>query len=213
MQPAKLIENYARVTVDAIPLFARAVVRDTTGSEFIKDGAKLVADLLAAADALEKFEADHANPDAGQRAFRDELRRAVLTELNRAAKRLNLDYPGNEPALLSSGLTLADRPGAAARVGNTRGTTIEILDSKQPGVLTIRYLTKPLKSTHVINRVTTDDKLPEENWPLVLGGARTRDIGPFPKGTLVGIKAAGVLGSTTEPEYSDVVWHYVQTGA
>ncbi len=213
MQADKLIENYSRVPVEKISPFAHDVVRDTTNSEFITDGAKTVATLLVSVAALDKFEQDHANPDGGQRARRDELRLDVINELGRAAKTLNLDYPGNSPALISSGLTLADRTGGSNKPGSNRPTTIEILDSKKPGFLTIHFLTKPLKSVQTINLVTIDEHLPEEQWKLYLGGGRTRDIGPFPKGTLVGIKSAGVLTSTTEPEYSDVVWHYVQTGA
>lgn len=213
MQADKLIENYARTPVEKISSFAHDVVRDTTNSEFIKEGSKTVAPLLVSVATLDKFETDHVNPDAGQRAFRDELRLDVINELSRTAKTLNLAYPGNGPALISSGLTLADRSGAGSKAGSARPTTIEITDSKKPGILTINYLTKPLRSVQTINRVTIDQNLPEENWPLVLGGGRTRDVGPFPKGTLVGIKAAGVLGSTTEPEYSEAVWHYVQTGA
>ncbi len=213
MQPDKLIENYARVPVNKISSFAHDVVRSTTDSEFIADGAKTVAPLLKSVTTLDKFETDHVNPDAGQRAFRDELRADVLNELGRAAKTLNLAYPGNGPALISSGLTPADRSGTASKAGSARPTTIEILDSKKPGFLTIHYLTKPVKSVQIINLVSTDEALPEEQWTLMLGGGRTRDIGPFKKGTLVGIKSAGVLSSTTEPEYSEVVWHYVQTGA
>ena len=213
MQPDKLIESYVRTPVDRISSFAHDVARSTTDSEFIKDGKTTAAPLLAAVTALDTFEADHVNPDAGQRARRDELRADVLNELGRAAKTLNLGYPGNGPALLSSGLTLAARAGTGLKAASTRATTIEVLDSKQPGFLTIRYLTKPAKSVQTVNLVTEDEKLPEDQWRLVLGGGRTRDIGPFKRGTLVGVKAAGVLTSTTEPEYSDVVWHYVQTGA
>ncbi|UOQ72453.1 hypothetical protein [Hymenobacter cellulosilyticus] len=120
MRKPKLIEDYNRLSYDAVSPLAHSVVRQTEASLFVADGRSLTKALATAVAALDADVAATDYPTPAQTAHRDELRTTVLRELGRLAKRLNLDYPANEPALLSSGLTLAEN-------GSTGGLT-----QKQP---------------------------------------------------------------------------------
>jgi hypothetical protein len=212
MRKAKLIETYNKLTTEAISPFAHSVVRQTTSSPFIKDGGILTRDLTVAVQALDADTAAIDYPTPAQTAHRDQLRAATTTELSRLAKRLNLDYTANEPALLSSGLSLAVlSPSSAARalVPDAALLGFELLDSGQPGCLLLR-LARPTGTVQNLIRYTTDDKLPEDNWCVAVGGGRERELGPFDSGTKVFVKAAALMGSTTAPQYSGIKSRIVQ---
>jgi hypothetical protein len=212
MRKAKLIEAYARLASDTISPFAHSVVRQTTSSTFIKDGAILTRDLTVAVQALDTDTSAIDYPTPAQTAHRDQLRTATTTELGRLAKRLNLDYAAQEPALLSSGLTLAVlSPVSSARalVPDAALLGLELLDSGQPGCLLLR-LARPAGTTQNLIRYSTDEKLPEDNWCVAVGGGRERELGPFDAGTRVFVKAAALTGSTTAPQYSGVKSRIVQ---
>ena len=211
MRTAKLIEDFGKLANDAVSPTAHSVSRQTTASTFIVDGKKLVADLdKSVAD----YDADVAAvdyPNPAQTARRDELRTAVVTQLNRLAKRLNLDYSGNEVALLSSGLTMANGSGTAARSNHDlpAPTDVELVDSPTEGCLYL-HGKRPAGAVQNLARYTTDKALPEENWLVAVGGGREMELGPFASGTKVWAKLASLTGSTSSPVYSAVVSRIVQ---
>jgi len=212
MRKSKLIETYATLANDTVSPFAHSAIRQTTSSPFIKQGDTLVMPLTSAVAALDADVAALDHPTPAQTANRDLLRTTVTTELSRLAKRLNLDYLGDEPALLSSGLTLM----AAATVSATRTLApvavpmeFELLDGGQPGCVLLK-LSRPTGTIQNLIRYSTDEKLPEDNWCVAVGGGRERELGPFDSGTKVFVKAAALAGSTTAPQYSGVKSRIVQ---
>ena len=211
MRLVKLLEDYTRVLTDAISSLAHSVVRQTTTSAFLTDGKKLVIDLDQSVVALDADVAAIDYPNPAQTAHRDELRTAVTTNLGRLAKRLNLDYPGNEPALLSSGLTMANTSGTAARGTHDlpAPTDVELVDSLSAGCLYL-HGKRPAGAVQNLARYTTDRALPEENWLVAVGGGREMELGPFAGGTKVWAKLASLTGSTSSPVYSAIVSRIVQ---
>ena len=213
MRKPKLLEDYTYLTYDAVSPFAHGAVRQTTTSPFITKGADLVKPLTAA---LALFDADVAatdHPTPAETAQRDQLRSATITEVNRLAKRLNLDYPADEPALLSSGLSLTSATGTAARSLIANATDVimdfDLLDGTQPGFLLLK-LRRPPGTLQNLIRYSPDVKLPEEQWSVAVGGGRERQLGPFESGTKVCVKAAALTASTTDPQYSTVKSRIVQ---
>lgn len=212
MRKPKLIETYVKLTYDVISSFAHSVVRQTTSSTFIKDGGILSRDLTVAVQALDADVSAIDYPTPAQTSHRDQLRTATTTELGRLAKRLNLDYPANEPALLSSGLTLAATTTVSALrtlAPDTATPVLDLVDGGQPGSLLLR-LSRPAGTIQNLIRYTTDDTLPETSWLVAVGGGRERELGPFDPGTRVFVKAAALATSTLTPHYSDVKSRIVQ---
>lgn len=213
MRKPKLIEDYRLMAYDAVSPFAHSVVRQTSTSTFIKSGPNLVTLLVAALTMYDEDVAafDHLAP--AQTAYRDGLRTAVITQLNRLAKLLNLDYPGNEAALLSSGLTLMEHTGNSATgrpiAVETSIMDFDLLDASQPGCVVVK-LKRPTGTIQNLLRYTTDPQLAEEHWLVAVGGGRERQLGPFPSGTKVLVKAAALAGSTVDPQYSGVKSRIVQ---
>ncbi|MBF9223169.1 hypothetical protein [Hymenobacter ruricola] len=212
MRKPKLIEDYSSLLVDAVSPFGHSVVRQTAASAFIADGDKLSKDLDLALEAYDTAVAAVDYPSPAQTAQRDQLRQAVTAQLNRLAKRLNLDYPANEPALLSAGLTLAATTGTGASQSLAPATALmefELLDGGTPGCLLLRF-SRPPGTVQNLIRFTTDNTLPESQWEVAVGGGREREIGPFPSGTRVWVKVAALTGSTTAPQYSAIKTRLVQ---
>jgi hypothetical protein len=212
MRKPKLIEDYNTLSYDAVSLFAHSAIRQTTSSAFIANGGSLLPSLQAAVAALDADVATIDYPTPAQTANRDRLRTAVTAELGRLAKRLNLDYQGQEAALLSSGLTLAASTGSAAARSLAPVAVpmeFELTDGGQPGSLLLK-LSRPTGTIQNLIRYTTDEKLPEDNWCVAVGGGRERELGPFDSGTRVFVKAAALAGSTTSPQYSGVKSRIVQ---
>ena len=203
MRKPKLLEYYTFLLVDAVSPFAHSVIRQTTVSPFIPGGADLVKDIVKPLAMLDANIAATDHPSPAQTAQRDLLRADVIAELGRLAKRLNLDFPGDEPALLSSGLTLGSQAGTAARAlaSDAPVMEFELLDGLQSGCLLLK-LARPHGTTQNLIRYTTDPKLPEEHWLVAVGGGRERQLGPFEPGTRVYVKAAALTNSTTEPVYA-----------
>ena len=213
MRKPKLIEDYSTLPYDMVSPFAHSVERQTTVSTFIKSGSNLVTLLTAALSAYDEDVASYDHLSPAQTSYRDGLRTAVVTQLNRLAKRLNLDYPANEAALLSSGLTMIDLVSSAAA---GRPTAVEmsvmdfdLLDASQPGCVVVK-LKRPTGTIQNLVRYTTDPQLDEEHWLVAVGGGRERQLGPFPSGTKVLVKAAALAGSTVDPQYSGVKSRIVQ---
>ena len=214
MRKSKLIENYGQLPYDTVSPLAHTVIAATTGSQFLTKGAELVKSLAAA---LTLYDADVnavPNPTPAETVHRDQLRTAVTTELARLGKRLNLDYPADEAALLSSGLTMAAVSGTAAPQSLAAAATatamnFELLDAAKPGYLLLK-LTRPTGTIQNLIRYATDPHLDEKNWEVAVGGGREREIGPFVSGTRVSAKVAGLTGSTTDPQYSAVQSRLVQ---
>jgi len=210
MRKSKLIEDYKDLAYDAVAPFAHAAIRQTTASPFLTKGADLVKNLAAAVAALDADVAATDHPTPAQTAQRDLLRAATATELGRLGKRLNLDYPGDEPALLSSGLTLASATGTLASVAPAPASVMDFdLVDSAAGYLLVK-LRRPAGVTQNLIRYSLDGKLPEDNWLVAVGGGRERALGPFESGAKVFVKAAGLTGSTTEPQYSAVKSRIVQ---
>ena len=212
MRKPKLIEDYSALSYDAVSPLAHAAIRQTTTSPFLTKGADLVKPLAAAVALLDADVAATDYPTPAQTAQRDLLRTATVTELGRLAKRLNLDYPADEPALLSSGLTLAATSSTAATQSLAAPTAVmdfELLDGSKPGYLLLK-LSRPTGTVQNLARFSTDPHLDEKNWEVAVGGGREREIGPFASGTRVAVKAAGLTGSTTDPQYSAVKSRLVQ---
>ena len=211
MRKPKLIEDYTYLTYDAVSPFAHGVIRQTTASAFLTKGADLVKALTAAVALHDADVAATDNPTPAQTAQRDLLRTAVRTELGRLAKRLNLDYPADEPALLSAGLPLVGTAGAAA--GPSLAAAAPVMDFELvdgPASHLLLKLKRPTGTTQNLIRYTTDEKLPEAQWAVAVGGGRERLLGPFAAGTRVWVKAAALTASTTEPQYSAVKSRIVQ---
>ncbi len=211
MRKAKLIEDNSKLTHDAVSPFAHSVVNQTSSSSFLLKGPDLVKPLGLTLVAYDTDVTTVNYPTPAQTAFRDQLRTAVTLELNRLAKRLNLDYPGNEPALLSSGLTMGSMSGTAARSTANLGapTEVELLDGATAGCLLLR-LKRPLGAVQNLIRYSTDAALSEDQWHVVVGGGREREFGTFASGTRVYVKVACLTGSTTVPDYSAVLSRIVQ---
>ncbi|RZK14034.1 MAG: hypothetical protein EOO56_25790 [Hymenobacter sp.] len=212
MRKPKSIEDYRYLSYDAVSPFAHSAIRQTTASTFLTNGASLVTALTAAVDALDVDVAAIDYPTPAQTANRDLLRTTVTAELGRLAKRLNLDYQGDEPALLSSGLSLV----ASAVASTARSLApvpalmdFELLDGAQPGCLLLK-LSRPTGTIQNLIRYATDATLAEDNWCVAVGGGRERELGPFDSGTKVFVKAAALAGSTTSPQYSAVKSRIVQ---
>lgn len=213
MRKPKLIEDYRYLAYDAVSPFAQSAIRQLTTSPFIGDGADRAKALAAAATAYDADVAAVGYPTPAQTANRDLLRLVVFTELGRLAKRLNLDFPGDEVALLSSGLAMVS---AAATTGPGRALAatetlmdFDVVDDAQSGYLLLKFR-RPTGTIQNLVRYSHDEKLPEECWPVAVGGGRERQLGPFPSGTRVQVKAAALTGSTTEPMYSGVKARIVQ---
>jgi hypothetical protein len=209
MRKSKLLEDYTYLVHDAVSPFARSVTRQVLASTYIANGPVLVTALEGAVATLDAN--DHPTP--ADTAQRDLLRVGVFNELGRVAKRLNLDYLGNEPALLSSGLVLAEN-GSGSRPGTAPGLAdavmeFELLDGSQPGCLLLR-LKRPTGTIQNLIRYAAEAGLAEEQWLVAVGGGRERQLGPFESGTRVFVKAAALAGSTTEPQYSAVKSRIVQ---
>ena len=212
MRKAKVLEDYSKLSYDTVSPFAHGVVRQTTSSPFLAKGADLVKPLAAALALLDADVAATDHPTPAQTAQRDLLRTATVVELNRLGKRLNLDYPADEPALLSAGLTLAAMSGTAATPSLAVAGAVmdfELLDSATPGHLLLRF-SRPPGTIQNLTRFSTDAHLDERNWEVAVGGGREREIGPFASGTRVSVKAASLTGSTTDPQYSAVKNRLVQ---
>ncbi|WP_210521022.1 hypothetical protein [Hymenobacter terricola] len=210
MRKSKLIEDYAKLANDALAPFAHSAVRQTSTSGFIKNGGELTKPLDVAVALLDADVAATDHPMPAQTAQRDLLRAATVLELNRLAKRLNLDYLADEPALLSSGLTLASSTGTLARVAPATETVMDFdLVDSTIGCLLVK-LKRPTGTTQNLIRYSLDGKLAEDNWLVAVGGGRERVLGPFESGTKIFVKAAGLTGSTTEPQYSAVKSRIVQ---
>lgn len=213
MRKSKLLEDYTYLVHDAVSPFARSVARQVLASTYIANGPALVAALEGAVATLDANVAGNDHPTPADTAQRDLLRIGVFTELGRVAKRLNLDYLGNEPALLSSGLVLAEN-GSGSRPGTAPGLAdavmeFELLDGSQPGCLLLR-LKRPTGTIQNLIRYAAEAGLAEEQWLVAVGGGRERQLGPFESGTRVFVKAAALSGSTTEPQYSAVKSRIVQ---
>jgi hypothetical protein len=217
MRKTKLIEDYSGLLSDDVSAFARNAVRQTAGSHFIKDGYKLTIFLNEAVELLDTYlayVATASHPTPAQTAQCTMLCTGVVRELNHLAKCLNLDYTNNERALLSSGLTLAiigisvpvvPRPTVAAEAA----IDFELLDGPQPGCLLVR-LRRPANAMQNLLRYSVDELLPEEYWPVAVAVGDERQLGPFPSGTRVLVKGAGLTGTTLEPQYSPVQSRVVQ---
>ncbi|MGY3089211.1 hypothetical protein ACVWYF_002251 [Hymenobacter sp. UYAg731] len=202
MRKPKLIEDYTYLLYEAVSPLAHAVVRQTTASPFLDKGADLVKPLTDAVALLDAAVAATDCPTPAQTAQRDLLRTATITELGRLAKRLNLEYSANEPALRTAGRTLV---GTATDVA----MDFELLDGTPPGCLLLKFR-RPTGTIQNLVRYATDAKPPEDNWLVAVGGGRERQLGPFESGTRVFVKAAGLVGSTTEPQYSAIKSRIVQ---
>ena len=212
MRKPKLIEDYSYLLVDSLSPFAHSVLRQTTASPFIASGAALAQPLTAAVDALDANVAAIDYPTPAQTANRDQLRLAVTTELGRLAKRLNLDYTGQEPALLSSGLPLMATTGATPARPLDMETDLmdfDLLDGTQPGCLLLK-LKRPPGTIQNLIRYTIAETLDEDQWSVAVGGGRERQLGPFKSGTRVWVKVAALQGATTDPQYAGVKTRIVQ---
>ncbi|WP_223652183.1 hypothetical protein [Hymenobacter psoromatis] len=212
MRKPKLIEDYSYLLVDSLSPFAHSAARQTATSAFIASGGVLSQPLTTAVDALDANVAAIDYPTPAQTANRDLLRLAVTTELGRLAKRLNLDYTGQEPALLSSGLTLmaAASTAATSSLDTEMGLMdFDLLDGTQPGCLLLK-LKRPTGTIQNLIRYTIAEDLDEDQWSVAVGGGRERQLGPFKSGTRVWVKVAALQGATTDPQYAGVKTRIVQ---
>ena len=213
MRKAKLTEDYSKMLKDAVSPYAHSVIRQMATSTFIPDGVKITTRLSEALLELDREIASVDYPTPAQTAQRDLLRTAVMMELGRVAKVLNLDYLGNEPALLSSGLrlvdTLASTTASRATIEAEAVLEIELFDGSQPGCVLVKMKRHKSMKQNLL-RYTVDASLPEEHWAVAVGGGRERQLGPFPSRSVLLVKGAGLTASTTEPVYSAVKTRVVQ---
>ena len=207
----KLNTNYDDVKNDALSLFGHGVVEKTTTSPFIANGADLAQPLATALKKLDDDVTAVIYPTPAQTVQRDAFRKAVRTELGRLAAQLNLDYPGNEAALLSSGLTMGQPGGAHSRKPGELDppTEVELFDGSRPGYLLVRGK-RPAGAVQNIIRASFDPAVPAEEGQLFVGGGRECEIGPFPPGAVVEVVWACLTGSTTVLNYCAPVSRRVQ---
>lgn len=205
MRKAKLKTNYGHLHDDEVSPVAHGVVAQTAASSYISHGSTLAQPLSDAVAALDAATALTAHPTQQQTAERNVLRTAVREEMGTMAVKLNLDFTGNEAALLSSGLELAEVPTRHREVGVP--TDLTLTDAPVAGYLRPRCK-RPAGALVTMWRYTTDAALPEAQWLVAFGPDAA--LGPFASGTRVGVKAAALTGSTREPAYTAVVWRIVQ---
>ena len=207
----KLNISYEDIKNDGLSLFGHGVVEKTSTSTFIANGAELAKPLAVALKTLDADVTAVVYPTPAQTAQRDTFRKAVRTELGRLAGQLNLDYAGNEAALLSSGLTMGNPGGAHARKSGELDppTDIELLDGTAPGCLLIRGK-RPTGAVQNIIRASADPAVPAEHGQLFVGGGREREIGPFPSGSVVAVVWACLTSSGMSCNFSASVSRRVQ---
>lgn len=208
MRNPKLKTNYNYVREDVLSATGHSVVQQTTDSEYIATGVTLAGPLKTAVEALDAAMAETATPSRAQTAQREKLRRAVRGAMGTLGAQLNLAYPGQAPALLSSGLELADASGVPRPV-DTPPTDVALTDSTVSGYVDLGFK-RPPGATITMSRYTTDPTLAEDHWCVKVGGGRKQILGPYAKGTELFAKVAGINASTTEPDYSVVVSRIVQ---
>ena len=210
MQKAKLIENYEYLLNDAVSPMAHSVITQTTASTLITNSSLLTEGLKTSVGAYDNFVNVLGFPSPADTAMANNLRNDVKTQLGRLAKQLNLDYPGKEAALKSSGLPLANPNTAPRPDGDGQfNPVITLSDGTTPGCLLVTFEGFG-GSVQKISRYNPGLPLPPEHWPVAMGGGRSREIGPFPKGMDVQVMSAPLTGSTTDPIYSPVVSRIVQ---
>lgn len=207
----KLNISYEDIKNDALALFGHGVVEKTSTSTFIANGAGLAKPLATVLKMLDDDVMTVVYPTPAQTAQRDLFRKAVRTEVGRLAGQLNLDYPGNEAALLSSGLTMGQPGGNHARKAGELDppTDIELLDGSAPGCLLIRGK-RPTGAVQNIIRASHEAGVPAEEGALFVGGGKEREFGPFPSGAVVTVVWACVTAASTTLNFSAPVSRRVQ---
>lgn len=207
----KLRTSFSALKNEVLSEYTHGIVLQTSTSTFIAEGVTLTKPLATAVKTLDAAISLTTNPTKAQKAERDNLRLDVKNELGRLAIQLNLDYEGDTPALLSSGLPLAGSKGTAGRplAELPAPTKVSLLDGEQPGCVLVKFK-RPAGAIQTIIRYTTDPTLPEENWHVAVGGGRVRELGSFPVGSRVYVKVAVLGGSSMEPVYSAVQSRIVQ---
>jgi hypothetical protein len=209
MRKPKLKSSYDFLSNDTLALYAHGVVQQTTTSPYFSKGAELAAPVQTAVAALDAAVAETAHPSPSQTAARDAIRITLRDALGALATRLNLDFIGQEAALLSSGLELVQQAAAAAHADDLAPTDVSLVDAPQAGFLVVRFK-RPANAVQTLIRYTTDGALPEEQWLVAVGGRQERVLGPFRSGQRVGVKVAALAAGTTEADYAAVVWRIVQ---
>ncbi len=207
----KLNTNYDDVKNDALSLFGHSVVEKTSTSTFLVKGIDLAKPLVTALQLLDDDVTTVVYPTPAQTVQRDSYRKAVRTELGRLATHLNLDYPDNEAALLSSGLTMGQPSGAHARKPGELAppTEVELFDGTLPGWLRVRGK-RPTGAVQNTVRASGNPAVPPEEGTLFVGGGHEFEIGPFEPGAVVVVVWACLAGSTTTLNYCAPVSRRVQ---
>ena len=207
----KLKTYYNNIHNDKLSLFSHGVIDKTTDSKFIKIGSTLVGALTDATLALDTNVSTILYPTPADMAQRRRMRQAVRVELGRLAAQLNLNFPDNEEALRSSGLTMSATGSAHRRpIELPAPTDVELVDGSQPGYLCIKSK-RPKGTIQNLIRASQDPGVPgEQGAHIFVGGGRERELGPFPSGAVVEAVWACLNSSTTEPVYCAPVRRRVQ---
>ncbi len=190
----KLLLDYSYLRVSEISAFAHAVIGSIMVSSYIAGGKALVAGLEIAVKALDDFTEAHPQLTKPLTAQLTVLRKAVLAELFKIATQLNLDFAGNEAALLSSGLVLAADPQALQPpvapalceiVFGTQSGSMGIHIKRAPGTMNVKWY------------YTTDPALPLEQWKYCLLNADELSITGLKAGERLHAKAACINSAST----------------
>ncbi len=190
----KLLIDYSFKRVSEISEFAHAVINSILVSIFITNGKTLVTALQAAVKALDDFTEAHPQLTKPLTAQLLVLRKAVLAELSKIAIQLNLDFAGNEAALLSSGLELAADPqalqppiaaGLCEIVFGSQSGSMGIHIKRAPGTMNVKWY------------YTTDPALPLEQWTYCLLMADELPITGLKPGDRLYAKVACINSAST----------------
>lgn len=190
----KLLTDYSFKRVGDISAFAHAVINSILASTYIKDGKALAEALLAALAALDVFTEQHPQLTAPLTAQLTVLRKAVLVELGKIATQLNMDFTGNEAALLSSGLELAADPTAVQPP--VAPALCEIEMGPQSGSMVLR-IKRAAGTANVLWYYTTDPTLPLTQWQCRLTNEDTLTIPGLKPGERLHARVACLNGAST----------------
>ena len=190
----KLLTVYGFKRVSEISAFAHSIVGSIQASTYIKDGKAMAEPLNTAVQVMDTFVAAHPQLTKLLTSQLNVLRKVVLTELSKIATQLNLDFAGNEAALLSSGLELAADP--VAQQSPVAPGLCEIVMGTQSGSMVLR-IKRALGSINALWCFTTDPALLPEQWSYRLSNEDTLLVPGLKPGERLYARAACLNGAST----------------
>ncbi len=202
----KLITNYSNAPKMDIGPLAQNCLASLAGNPRYPGAQAQIAALEAA---LRPYQAAVAvlHPTPTQTAELAQLRIALNQALGAVANMANAQYPDDEAALLSTGLTLSKAP--------ERRTTLEapskfqLVDGPQAGTLCAKAK-RPPHAVAMKYLYTLDAALPDIEWYTVVVRDGDALLSQCKSADRVYCKVAAVGGDTDQQPYTDVLSRLVQ---